>query len=375
MKVLLLLTIVSFINISSFAEAVFYRKGTLQEDLYCLAVSPLNSNIVFAGSDSSIFKSSDNGNSFKNIFTVQGYPRKVNRILFNSRHYQSVFVATDSALYKTNDLGKTFSKVFKSQDEQGNYIRCLSIAKLKEKIYLGTDSGLYTADENIYNFTRVSAVPQDAEINDIKIDSMSNLIILATSRGVYSADSAQSVFKRTFVSSSVTELQEESEDAEPSRNTPRYLYIDEDKPSLIYLGTSSGLFVSNDSGASWNKVQIAGLEGLDIRCIAKKRLDSKFLYLATDKGFYRLSPQDKSLSKVYSGLPTEDIRFIDLSGNNGDILLATQAGLYKTSCDREMIVNNGQEAYFSNIEPSYLEVQEDGSAGVLRWDRLDREHK
>ena len=358
MKFFLLLTLLLFINVSSFAEDVLSRNSALPEDLYCITVDPFNSNIIFAGSGNSIFKSSDNGNSFKDIFTVQGYSRRVNRIIFNSRHYQSAFIATDSGLYVTDDLGKTFSKVFKSQDELGNYIKCLSIAKLKDKIYLGTNNGLYMSDENIYNFTRVSALPQDAEINDIKANSTTGLIILATSRGVFLANSARGIFKRTFVSSNATDLEEESEDNETSRNTPRYLYIDANEPSLIYLGTSSGLFISNDSGASWNKFQIARIEGIDIRCIAKTKLDSRFLYLATDKGFYRLSLQDKILNKVYSGLSTEDIRFVDVSEDTGCMFLATPYGLYEAYCDNEMFVNDNLKPYFSNAEPSYLEVQE-----------------
>jgi len=344
-------------NIAAFSDDSFSRISTPEEDLYSVAVSPFNANLIFAGSDNSIFKSTDRGESFERIFTVKGDSKTVNKIIFDPYRYQKIFFATDSGLYVSDDLGKTAQKVFKARGRQGNFIQCLSLAKSKNLIYLGTDNGLHLGEEDIYKFRRVQSIPHDAVVSDIKLRPSDKSVILATSKGVYLGNIDSGKFERSFISRSSDEFNEILEDEETSRNEPRCIYAEEGSP-IIYLGTSSGLFKSGDAGKSFRKVHAPGLAGLNIRRIGRQSPGEDVLYLATAQGFYRLSLDKKELQNIYSGLASGDVRDLALNKEPGDVLLASSAGLYKSSEVNSKLTGIDQVEGGFNSEPTYMEVQE-----------------
>ncbi|MFC1599169.1 hypothetical protein ACFL2W_00095 [Candidatus Omnitrophota bacterium] len=373
MKVILLLLFATFsLNATAFTENEFSKINAVPADLYSVAISPFNEELVFVGSDSSVFKSKDRGLSFKKILAVQADSKKVNKVYCSPHHYQNVFFATDAGLYATNNLGSTFHKIFKEQDDEGNYIKCLSLIKVGTTIYVGTNKGLYAGKQNIYNFKRLVSIPRDALVFDIKVSFADGAIVLATSKGVYLSQHDKPDFKRVFIAGTLSSSEEQSEGQEDEsgyragRGMPQCLLVDKEKPSVMYLGTSSGLFESSDSAKTWHKLSIPGLDSLNIRSLAKDMLSEKVLYLAGDRGLYRLQSENKSLHNIHAGLVTQDIRDIALQKDTGRVLLATASGLYKSrdSKSTPLVLTTDDTSFLA--EPTYLEVQEQ----VLRYNNI-----
>lgn len=326
----------------------------LDEDLYSIAVSPFDEGTVFAGSNNALFRSTNRGLDFRKVKVISGDSKKINYILFDPSKKGRLFIACDAGLYVTDDLGETFTKIFHTTDEQGNPIKCLSLAKYKELVYLGTSKGLYVASQDRLRFRKIMSLPSQITIYDIKLIPEKEIILVATSQGVYTGKIEEG-FKRTFI----THISEDSCESceEILQNVPRYIYLDRKNPSTIYLGTTSGLFKSTNLGKNWRKIQIAGLSSLDIRRI---EVDSslELMYLATDKGFYILSQDTNYLGKSFIGLISANIRDFRLNKKDGSIILATASGLYKYTGKNSPQMSVLKAVNYFKYEPSYREVQE-----------------
>jgi len=117
-------------------------------------------------------------------------------------------------------------------------------------------------------------------------------------------------------------------------------------PSVIYLGTKGGLFVSRDKGRSWQK-ESGKLGNADIMVVAYSSED-KSVYTASSDGVYRMAPDGGKWERVFVGFSAkessdaeepdeeqngenkEDINYLCVDQNNGEVYLATRRGVYKT---------------------------------------------
>ncbi|RKY43340.1 MAG: hypothetical protein DRP80_05605 [Candidatus Omnitrophota bacterium] len=335
-----------FVLVGSYAFSWDFSKvWGVDDELYSIEVSPFDENILFVGSNRALYKSIDGGKTFRKVLVIKGDSKSINDILFDPYQANLIYLAADSGVYLSKDSGERFSKIFKTVDEQENYIKCLSLAKDRELLYLGTSQGLYLAEENFYKFRRVPNLGEDTQVYDIEVLPGLGLVILASSKGIYLADEKLKSIERVFVARSYKEEGEE----ESFRNIPQCIYLDRDTQN-IYLGTTSGLFVSKDRGKTWQRLNFAGLNSLNIKQISKAP-NKNILYLATEEGLYELNLKDRILNNILKGASSE-VR--DLAWVKGVLFLATSSGLYKRQSESSELGNNID---FEN-EPSYLEVQE-----------------
>ncbi|RKY42272.1 MAG: hypothetical protein DRP80_06980 [Candidatus Omnitrophota bacterium] len=325
----------------------FSKVWGVDDELYSIEVSPFDENILFVGSSRALYKSIDGGKTFRKVLVIKGDLKSINDILFDPYQANIIYLATDSGVYLSKDSGESFSKIFKTVDEQENYIKCLSLAKDRELLYLGTSQGLYLAEENFYKFRRVPNLGEDTQVYDIEILPDLDIVILASSKGIYLADKKLERIERVFVARSYREEGEE----ENFRNIPQCIYLDRDTQN-IYLGITSGLFVSKNRGKTWQRLNLGGLNSLDIREV-NKAPNKNILYLATEEGLYELNLKDRTLNNILGGASSE-VR--DLAWVKGVLFLATSSGLYKRQLESSESADN-IEKYFKD-EPTYLKVQE-----------------
>ena len=337
-----------FVLVGSYAFPWDFSKvWGVDGELYSIEVSPFDENILFVGSSRALYKSIDGGKTFQKVLVIKGDSKSINDILFDPYQANLIYLATDSGIYLSKDSGESFSKIFKAIDEQENYIKCLSLAKDRELLYLGTSQGLYLAEEGIYRFRRVFNLDEDIQVYDIEILPGSGIVILASSKGIYLADKKLEKIRRVLVARSYREEGKE----ENFRNIPQCIYLDKDTQN-IYSGTTSGLFISKDKGETWQRLNLAGLNSLNIKEISKAP-DKNILYLATEEGLYELNLKDRTLNNILGGASSE-VR--DLAWVKGVLFLATSSGLYKRQLESSESADN-IEKYFKD-EPTYLKVQE-----------------
>ncbi|MBN2121320.1 MAG: hypothetical protein JW734_09750 [Candidatus Omnitrophica bacterium] len=344
--------------VPAFSDESFEKLSGLDEDLHSLAISPFKDKMIFVGSSKAVFRSGDQGRNFKKIFVIKGDLKKVNYILFDPYQHGKIFVATGSGLYVTSDLGQSFRKIFKAQDEEGSFLQCLTLGKDKGLIYLGTNRGLYLGEDDVYVFRKASGIPKFSTVYDIKVIPQNETILVATSAGLYAGKPNENDFARVFISRSVEEPPSGFDEEESLRNIPMCVYQDPKNPADVYLGTSSGLFISNNLGRTFKKLTLAGLEGLSIKRIQKVDHESSDIYLAAGQGFYRLSLDEGLLTDIYKGLHSKDVRDFSVDDEK-NIFLSTAKGLFRSESGN--LFGNGRTDNADNylrLEPGYGEIQE-----------------
>jgi len=307
------LTALLIIFFSNYGWANFIKQERLiQRNFNFVVVSPFEDNSIYASSRDSLFKK--NGKDWQMVYKL---PNGRINFIYPSRHQAGlVYIASDKGLMATTD-DEHFDYIFQTRSKG---TRCLTVAEFKDKLYLGTTDGLYSALSGIYNFKKLTGLPEDFEVWWLTTNK--DFLYIAGSLGVYvTTDGIK--FSCLYPIPQLQEEKEElqSQEEESARFKPTVIAVDYAKPERVFLGTTNGIFVSI-GGERFKIKYIAGLPQARINHIYQDRNSPHIVYIATDKGLYKYYPQTSVAMEVKDGLPTSEINCIAID-SKGKIYLAT----------------------------------------------------
>jgi len=352
-SIFFLISISAFSCVCLAEDWIKVKEGILEDDLYSICIHPLDEKIIYCGSDNAIYKSQDFGKTWQSIYTIRGESNKVNFIFCDLFSFNTLYIALDKGLFRSNDSGKNFQRIFQKSSE-----KVLYVTKNKSEIYLATDIGLYVSTEDMWQWQKISGLPQDTAVRQV-IFSPKDIVFIIADSGLYRSKDNLKKIERIFVvgSKETTEFADEYfvEEEETYRDIPKVIFIDEEDSSKIYLGTNKGLFISEDGGETFVKKILPNLGELEIRWIEEDIQNSKILYLATNRGFFKLDLSQEIALNLYQGLITKNIRFFQ-QDSSGKFWLATDKGLYvsnSVSSESSFVLDNPNFE-----EPTIREIQE-----------------
>ena len=168
--------------------------------IFAICESPLDANIVWAGTDDGNLQVTDNGGtSWTNVVkNVTGLPKNtwVSSIDASKFEKNTVFVSFDNHamgdhktyVYKTTDLGKTWTSIT-TADINGYAHKVKQDIVNPNLLFIGTVFGLYLSIDGGSSWVLYNAKLPLAEIRDICIQPESNDLVIAThGRGIYIID-------------------------------------------------------------------------------------------------------------------------------------------------------------------------------------------
>jgi len=274
---------------------------------------------IYALSDNVLFKGKNN--EWKKIFISKAEPLKD----FCLDNLGNIYLASSGGVYFLKD--KETKKIFNSPEE----INC--IAYQEGKVFVGTKEGIYLrkkgrwkklnnlADENIFSFS-----------------FRRNKVYMATKRGVYilEKDSLKRIFKG------------ENSEEEESIFYPFIIYTDKFHKNQVFLGTNQGIFLLYENKKA---EKILPQFTFSVKCIKAK--DKNNLYLATDKGVFKINLQKKN--SVYLGL--KDALWLTFN-SSGKLLAATAKGLFMEKEEKRKEEDTISLKDILKGEPSIEEIHE-----------------
>ena len=106
-----------------------------------------------------------------------------------------------------------------------------------------------------------------------------------------------------------------------------------DTPRKIFAGTKQGLFISNDSGDTWQHVD-RGPTDVSVKAIAQDPRDAQLVIIGTNQYIFRSTNGGRTWVRRGGGLPSGDFTSVVISPTNPDEVMAAEyskGGVYRST--------------------------------------------
>jgi photosystem II stability/assembly factor-like uncharacterized protein len=293
---------------------------------YALAIDPQSPRVVYAGSfGDGVFKSSDFGTEWS---ACGSGPQKVHTLLAHPTTSGTVYAGTDEGLYKSTNSGSTWSHL--ANDFSGVPVYDLAInASSPAILYAATDNGIYKTTNSGTSWSAInSGINQNGSTGPfaraIAINQVTPTNLYA---GVYSGVGNDiEVYKSTNSGSTWVQVNRTL-----ANTSVLSLAFDPQEPSIVYAGTSTmAVLKSTDRGVSWREAN-EGFTNFLVTTVAVNPDDSTVyagtasgLFLSTDSGetWEAASPNPEIYSIAVDPFDTAKV----YTGTNHGIFVTSDAG-------------------------------------------------
>jgi photosystem II stability/assembly factor-like uncharacterized protein/PKD repeat protein len=209
--------------------------GPISFTATCIAVSPQNQSLIYAGSYSALYISYDGGNNWTK--KGQNIDSQVHQILIDPTVTSTIYTVTQSKIFKSIDSGETF---YLSNLGLPSYLNRGAIDWSNTSIlYIATDQGVYKTSNGAQNWEKVGVVDPTYDYADsIVIDPQNSSVLYVTN--------SQGIYKSEDGGENWTKLPPPVQYPYPSKLT-----ISPFSSSTLYAIMNSKIYKSTDSGNSW----------------------------------------------------------------------------------------------------------------------------
>lgn len=252
-------------------------KGSVEiHEIESLAVDPTNPDVIYAGTWHLPWKTTDGGKTWKNIKQGIIDDSDVFSIIVDPKQSNVVYASACSGIYKSTDAGTKFSKVQGIPSTARRTRVLMQDPNHLDTVFAGTTEGLYrTFDAGKY---WMQTTGSQIIVNDVYVDpTNSKHVLLATDRGgvLLSNDGGDSFAPSNigFSAQHITSFVQDSQ-----------------HPATVYVGVVNdkefgGVFMSRTGGLSWSRLN-SGLDGRDVFSLAQAPDGS--ILAGTEHGIFRL---------------------------------------------------------------------------------------
>lgn len=306
------------------AHAAIWETHGPSQQIYALAVDPMNSSTLYAGADmGNVYKSTDAGGSWMLAYSGTA-TESVRALVIDPGDSATVYAGIAGAgVYKTTDGGSSwnFASVGLSSEVRALAMNPFSSSNLYAGIagggvYQTADGGnLWTPSNNGLGSLNVTALA----INPL---NPSRLYVATQGGGVFRTVNGGIMWSP--VNDGVFEIL-------PLDVRALAVAIDPSSPTGAseYAGTASkGVYKTTAGNGNWNNINV-GLPfptGLDVRAVAVDPVKPGTLYAATAAGVFRMTDRDPSWVPINGGLTNIDVAALAIDPTNPSAVYVAGAG-------------------------------------------------
>lgn len=297
-------------------------------DARSFAYEPGNPSHIYMGTTTSwIYQSTDGGATWKRLARLGKVDDLVvDNIVVDASDPKTIYAGvwqldhTDGGIYISHDGGTTWMS---TPDMDGKSIRALSQAASDRKILIaGAISGVYRSSDSGAHWTQIS--PEGSgeihKVESIAIDPYDPKTIYAgtwhlpwktTDGGVTWHNITKGLIDDSDVFS---------------------IIIDSSRPSVVYLSACSGIYLSDTGGELFRKVQGIPSTARRTRVLMQDPINRSVVYAGTTEGLYKTSDSGATWSRMTGPDVIINDVYIDPK-NNRHVMLATDRSGVLTSQD------------------------------------------
>jgi hypothetical protein len=361
----------------SFSEEISWEDiGGGNINLRTVSVHPQNQSIIYIGLDTGLFRTDDGGGNWKNILSLRGQKRAVNFLFFDTKENNSLYVATANGLFYASYEGQHAKRIYQGKNAWEN--ECTALAVLPSAIYLGTKGGLFVSKDKGRSWHRERTQLGNSHILAIAYNAKEpGYIYVACIDGVFKTQDSGQSWGRIFIAKPTengtdTDAEEENEDRdeEIKFSRIRFISIDPNNPSRLYLGTSRGVYKSQDMGGAWELMPDYGLLNREIKFLLISS-QSK-IYAVTKSGIFTYN--NNRWEELSLRLTAGEVRSLTLD-NQDNLYAACEKGFFrmkkeyfsKDSKDSTIVMYYKEEPKIAEVQQAAIKYAEVESEKIKEW--------
>lgn len=154
-----------------------------------ISIDPSNDNIMYVANGSTLYKSTDLGINFTNVYTASS---AITSIEVHSSDSNIVYLTTQSSaggVFKSTNGGTTFSNISSGLPNIGKNVIVHQGRNTENPLYLGTDLGVYYRDDSMTSWQPFDTNLPNVSVTDLEINLEDAKLIAATyGRGIWQTD-------------------------------------------------------------------------------------------------------------------------------------------------------------------------------------------
>ncbi|NLG48998.1 MAG: hypothetical protein GX552_02660, partial [Chloroflexi bacterium] len=327
--------------------------------IYTLVSDPQRAEVLFAGTSSGIYKSSNAGADWAPVAPDTFACRSIRQLAINPEDRRILYAATDDGLWRSLDGGDTWARlplgntheavlslvvhplypsllyagaagsVWRSTDRGEHWQSAQEGAPLFDSwslavhpwnpniVYAGTDQGVYVSMNAGTSWHPASnGLPPDARVQALAVAN-SHYLYAGTPTGLYRSQDGGATWQSVGQAAGLDSV-------------PMLLFAPDDNGTLYASNQGGNLYRSVDAGQSWDALGQAGA-GQPILALVVTTGTPRQLYAGTTRGAYKSTDGGLHWSAINRGINSSAIRqIVDVPGTRGQLYAVTEHDLYQT---------------------------------------------
>lgn len=276
-----------------------------------MAIDPIDPKIIFVGTkEKGIYKTLDEGETWQSLSIASG---NINSINIDPKDPNIVYIGgyfgTLGKIFKSTDGGQNFEEIYSETHEKNNVMDLAIDSYDTRRIYAGTSEGaLLKSEDGGRSWILQSKLDSDVVCIIISPHDTRNILVGTASSGIYKTVNGGEEWL-SLEGKLINEF---------GRRVARVrsLSFDPNKEGRVYFSSLEGFLISSDGAESWKKIDI--LTDIEKKSTTKIAInhDSSSIYLGIDSAVYKSN--DDGQSWEVNRITTNSIYVIECDPLNKD---------------------------------------------------------
>ena len=299
------------------------------EAIVSIALHPTNANILYVATNDAVYKSRDGGDTWEKFPSFSA--RRVTTVAIDPLLPATIYAGTmGDAVYKSPDGGQHWLPHNVGLKEHVSFINQFAFHPSRsERIYAATTVGaFFTRDAGREWEERMKGMKEVHIVTSIAINQKDPSVLYAgTTGGIYRSDDETASWKKIN-----NGLIPETELMAAMALGVNAIALDPVDPVIVYAGTTKGLFRTANKGEQWERIGDT-LPDPFISSILIHPTETSLIYIGGTQGVWRSSDSGKTWQAMNQGLTTLNVRTLAMALKNSQTLYAgtNGSGLYRST--------------------------------------------
>jgi len=269
------------------AQDFWEQTGLTDVGVGALAIN--SSDHIFASGDRYVFRSTNNGDDWTEVYTCSPYYAYVQSFAINSSYH--IFIGTDfngNGISRSTDNGESWVEV--NNGLMTHDIYSLAINSSGHIFAATADKGIFRSIDNGENWNQINnGLTTIYDIFALAINSSGH---------IFAGTAAEGVFRSTNNGENWTQINN-------GLTTYHVGEIAVNSSGHIFAGTNDGIFRSTDNGENWTEVNNALINNTGIHSLAIN--SSEHIFAGTHDDVFRSTDSGENWTNISRGLTNLNI--------------------------------------------------------------------